>query len=87
MPLTPEQALKLLVEHALGAAPHANNGMCPGAVDGSQMRDPECKVCQALNVLEDVALSPQFVLMPRVLPLGGLNFCLDLHTMSMVRGQ
>lgn len=87
MSLTQEQALKVLVKHAMGTAPHANNGLCPDSVEGAQVRDSECKVCQALNVLAEDSLNEQIVMMPKLLPLPGLSFGLDLQTMSMVRGQ
>lgn len=69
----------------MGTEPHANNGLCPDVVEGPNPRDPDCKVCQALQVLADDSLNGQLVLMPKVLPLRGLNFGLDLQTMNMVR--
>ena len=31
---------------------HANNGLCPDALEGHGSRDPECVVCQALMVFD-----------------------------------
>ncbi|WP_144267147.1 hypothetical protein [Comamonas thiooxydans] len=85
MGLTKEQALTVLVEHAMGTAPHANKRLCPDVVEGPIARDPDCKVCQALQELADDSINGQLVLMPKVLPLRGLNFGIDLQTMNMVR--
>lgn len=37
-----------LVAHAEGWLNHINNGRCPDSIEGSETRDPECPVCQAL---------------------------------------
>lgn len=82
-----EVALKMLVEHAEGKRPHLNAGLCPDAGEGSLVRDPDCKVCQALDAVGHTIHTQQFVVQPRVLELPGQTFALDLKTMGLVHPQ
>jgi hypothetical protein len=54
MSMSPREALKVLIEHAKGTELHLNAGMCPDSVEGAQVRDLDCKVCQALMVYEAI---------------------------------
>ena len=54
-PETARAVASALVEHidvltkiATGELKHAFNGGCPDAVEGPNVRDPECPACQAL---------------------------------------
>lgn len=52
------EAHKVLVEHAVGTTLHANAGMCPDFIEGPHVRDPDCKVCQALMVFDAATTAP-----------------------------
>lgn len=82
-----DQALKVLVEHAEGRQPHLNMGFCPDAVEGTQVRDPDCKVCQALDAVGGAIHAQKIVVHPRVLSLPGQTFSLDLKTMDFVQAK
>lgn len=40
---------KILVDFALGKGAHLNNGLCPDFVAGFKSRDPDCKICAAID--------------------------------------
>ena len=44
-------AVKTLISHAEGRAPHVGSGACPDAIEGPDTRDPDCPVCAALVAL------------------------------------
>ena len=44
-------AVKILISHAEGRAPHVGSGACPDAIEGPDTRDPDCPVCAALVAL------------------------------------
>lgn len=37
-----------LLRVATGGIPHAYNGLCPEAVEGAEVRDPDCPACRVL---------------------------------------
>lgn len=56
---TVRSAATLLVEHidkltkiATGEITHVHNGMCPDALEGPLVRDPDCPACQILQAAE-----------------------------------
>lgn len=51
------EAIKVLIGHAKGTELHLNAGMCPDMIEGAQVRDHDCRVCQALIVLEAIPVA------------------------------
>ena len=47
------EALDLLVAFAEGRLQHQNMGLCPDAIEGPDVRDPECAVCCAITAVAD----------------------------------
>lgn len=46
-----DKAVTILMLHATGQVNHACNGLCPDVVEGPATRDPDCRVCNAINVV------------------------------------
>lgn len=44
-------ALDFLIGYAEGRLFHLNEGICPDHIQGHETRDPDCGVCQALNIV------------------------------------
>ena len=85
--LSKTEAQRVLVAHAKGIAHHSNSGMCPDAIEGQDVRDIDCQVCQALDALNEreldvsaegspnAAEQPPIALIQLAERVAGLNAC------------